>query len=677
MRRSFRYFPSLLVLLATLLGACNTAAPPLELQALASTDVAPGVAFLPPVGQEVDTTSFYASAQVRIDIHRLDGSDVGVDPILTFSTVDGSVRVEDEFYLALWRVSATLKDEPPTLRAVRVLAWATDFEPGSQLDEGVGCIETDPTKGCLVGTIDAELRRSRKQRGTTGALDLTRTRTLPIKLFIPGAAHEPASITEINRLAEPNAPFEATGPNCTVDEFSMPGQGLNALGSGLNALGSGLNALGSKGGLFLLGRGTMSGAPSIRLMQPAEAGVLASDLAGTGTLAQSAAILVVDDFGLNETTWRPIFEVGSDLLWPSPSLSAPELGVLVEGQAFSHGALVLHQIEQMVVAAGFDVKVTPEEWPEFQVFHRSGDDPKQYLVVAAVDTAGFDTDMIATRIQNALNALEFYNDLDPLDDVDIQRVAINMSFAIVPCSVLHDFEASGLETFEDYVAELGADNAIAADFYDELTRLLITPLSPADERNEDPLLTQIERCGDLELASNLTPQDVFAPIDPYEPQWPGDLSWRALVEWPEEFPSAEIPTWECPAGASVVYVASSGNFGLDYPMYPAAWPLVVGVSSQDAAATGFTTVKSSFSNSGEVMAPGALYELGRSSAGDPERVIAYAGTSFSAPVVSLFTALDLMLSSPTCGLHNTSRLTYFVDDGNEPLADAVTPSCLP
>ena len=173
----------------------------------------------------------------------------------------------------------------------------------------------------------------------------------------------------------------------------------------------------------------------------------------------------------------------------------------------------------------------------------------------------------------------------------VADIAVNMSFAVVPCSVLIDFDLSGFPTFESYIAALLASNP--GTTLAEIRRAIITPISP------DPLY-------------NLISGTLFQP--------------------------------------STVYIAAAGNYSLTFPMYPAAWPEVVSVSSHDV---GSTTI-SAFSNRGEVMITGGWFRL-TNPAGingpmtNAPRVV-YQGTSFSAPAASVFTAIDLASSPPECAL---------------------------
>ena len=640
-----------------LLAACGSVSDTFEPspEALASGRTAfelphAGVAFLPPVGPGIDTTGFYAGASLEIRFWALDGAVANTYLPPSYSTEDGTVRVEDASYQALWRVSDTAQAVgSPSL--VRVEVWGDDLA-GTPLDDscfGAGGRAANPdAEPCLLGSFRAMIRPDRSVKSGEGVLDLTRARTLPIKVFIQGAGLRPERLSDLTPLS-PGVTFDDVGPNCAVNEFNMPGQGLNAVGAGLNAVGA-------VGGLFLLSKDApVPDEPQVvRLLEASEAGELAEALV-EGFLVDSAAILIIDDFG-----WA--YTIDEALLRPDAGITLDDLQALVDSGGFSHGALVMQQVLEMVVAAGFTpAGAKPWTGADFHVFERVEADATVSIVVAAVDTHGLTTDVIPERIQNALNALRLYGAVE--DGIEIRNAAVNMSFVIVPCSVLDDFMAADLEDFETYVTALAADNDVADDF--DLVELLVQPLS--NSAGEQPLRDQVQCYEEGEDEYSFDSEANYY------------LDWWFLVNYGSEGEGQlDVPTWGCGAtGRSTTYVASAGNFGLGYPMYPAAWPEVVGVSSQNAAEpAGFEPEKSGFSNSGEVMAPGAVYLLGSSDAAGT-RVIGYAGTSFSAPVVSLFTALDLMALAPACGQQTWSQLSKAPDSGNAPLADAVDEYCGP
>jgi hypothetical protein len=211
-----------------------------------------------------------------------------------------------------------------------------------------------------------------------------------------------------------------------------------------------------------------------------------------------------------------------------------------------------------------------------------------------VNTEGFDTSLIAPRLESAFSQLR---------SLGYGSIAINVSFAIVPCSVRTNFEdnRATYPTFESYARRVAEINSVPLD---TVFRTIRRPVA------NDPLYTVIQGGGQI-------------------PPLPGEIR---------------------------VYVAAAGNYGLTYPMYPAAYPEVIGVSSKDVGGS-----RSDFSNKGEIMITGAWFRLTNpaslnGSFGNAPNVV-YAGTSFSAPAVSVFTAYDLASAMPKCALQ-TAAPTY-------------------
>jgi hypothetical protein len=702
-----------------------------------------GAVFLPPIGPPIDTAGFFAGAALRLEVWALDTQN---SPSRLLSTL--SATVGDRYYQANWQVRETAALLKGNESVVRVVATA-DGLVGSVLERACR-----GQRACVVGSFDARIKATRSTRADE-ILDLTATQTLPIKVWLQASPRRPTSLDELRRLSDGRPYTDGPTGNCLVTGFNMPSQGFNALGAGFNALGA-------VGGLYVRSPGDLQLPPpeayGVRMLTAGEAGAWASGL-GRGGASWSGAILVVDDF-------HGVFEVGTEA-WPTfagvddaPEVVASFLRSLVGGDALSHGALVLHQTLRMVEAAGYRLVAAPS--PDFHVYALDGAFP--FLVIAAVDIGGTDlgTSQAARRIGHALDALQHLSAVGD-DDFAILDAAVNMSFVIVPCSVLDDYgqaaaRIEGLDTFEEYVAALGADNAVALDFYADLLALLLRATAP----EVDPLKGRIEAC---EGVTPLTRTPVLPPldlgrtlkvdppqrtgeyvrypsaVDPAlwvevrlrpDPEGRGELlDWRSShpigrvevkggvgsliftqaagatsgeglhaplgpngrtyhdvshavfvplgvrplafledgawkdVSWSDLVERGSATPIDCARGR-INYVAASGNFGLPYAMFPAAWPEVVAVAAQYAVpGGGFDPRKAGFANAGEVVAPGALYELSRTASGT--QVLAYAGTSFSAPVVSLFTALDLMRDVPSCGLPARSLLTDEGDVENVPL----------
>lgn len=418
------------------------------------------------------------------------------------------------------------------------------------------------------------------------------------------------------RLLDPQNP-----ENCSVNDFEMPGQGWH-IGD-------------SVGGISLVD-GT--------LLDPSEAvkpELVAEQLAKLAELdiaEQSVALIVLDDFGGNSTTGVPsVFQLAPDAFFlPTSPLSGStdqqladlqgQIDVIEAAQGLSHGALVMNHILALINATG-------ELHADFSSLKRSGvvefkslDTDGVRLVVLGVDTEGGETGRIAPELMVALERV--------FDTKDIRKAVVNMSFAIVPCSILEDFEAvkDEYQDFSAYAEALKDANKglqggyNSSEFLNIIQSILSTPF------DGDPLVNAIE----------------------------------------------EQAAW----AADVLYVASAGNYSLPYSMFLGALPRVVSVSSFDIDAPASLSV---FSNYGEVVHSGAWFNLVDATGllGVGSSQVAYAGTSFSAPDVSTFSAFDYLKTRERCGLRpnnlpeiaqlNASNRDIFI---NKTLKDAVA-ACIP
>ena len=96
------------------------------------------------------------------------------------------------------------------------------------------------------------------------------------------------------------------------------------------------------------------------------------------------------------------------------------------------------------------------------------------------------------------------------------------------------------------------------------------------------------------------------------------------------------------AGLSGVFnlAASAGNEpDLDFPLFPSGWNTVIGVSAYEGNRG--AQVPWMGSSIGDVIFTGAWYEYENTG-------LYYAGTSFAAPVMSVFTALRLTIGANAC-----------------------------
>ena len=421
-------------------------------------------------------------------------------------------------------------------------------------------------------------------------------------------------ITKLSSARNRDVPLiDVQAGNCPVNEVDIPGEGYRV-----------------KGGIGGLVVGPI---PSgVDPVSPLEVGPQISAQAVPGT--EQAAIIVVDDFNGDAEQPGVYFidqQEGSTLAGLQGATTDEEMAALeVEVAAletnrqYSHGALVFNHT--LALLGAFDPNPEPSGIRVFVpkedavislpsvIFSRLG------VTVLALDTNNFDTADIGPRLQATIQTLAQQRQR-------ISRFAVNLSFGLVPCSVLADFDdvddtindtddikASGQPdlTFEEYLQEVLATNSLdAAKFRDDLANILTTPVGT------DPLLTGAET----------------------DPEGLGEVE--------------------------ISYLAASGNYRLPYSLFPGYWSEFVAVSA--SSATDPQVKDADYSNTGEVLMMGGYYTL---TAYDPRTGafteypnISIAGTSFAAPALSVFTALDFTGATPRCMTPDpASPLAFFKTD---------------
>ena len=558
------------------------------------------VRFQPPIGNSKPVRAELAeNASLELVIFNLDpeSGDASGDALgPAISTAGGKVTFADGIYSAAWDVSETASAASGPY--VRV-----EIRPAGIPHEQV-C--NDPWGACL-GYFDARIVSTGGQQshstkaasdvsaaagmGSKNTLTVPDHKTLQVDFkLLAGTAAAPESTAALVSLGGSGSEFDDAG-NCASNDFSLPGQGLQAVGAGLQAVGAGLQAVGAVGGLFLA--------------DPA----LTSD--GVGTTATvggqvrdhvqlgyhgNVAILVVDDF-------HGVYDLPSVLL-TGADIDYDDLQALLAGGALSHGSLVFHQLKQLAEAATADGTPYPGTPNASSAKYQWSGGSR--LLIQAVDAAGLDTDDLALALTAAVDDLPHH----------YQRVVVNMSFAIVPCAVVDDVASTvgtgAIPNFEAYVASLLQVNAIAPQDLDELGKLTAQPTA----LSSDPFF-----------------KFLACPL-------PSVAAGENRCDGKTDSSYAAVKT--------LVHVAASGNFGNGYALYPAALPTVISVGSLDVTGAGYSTSRSGFSNAATVLAPGALYHLATK---DTQEVV-YGGTSFAAPVVSLFAALDLASYPSQCDAGN-------------------------
>ena len=373
--------------------------------------------------------------------------------------------------------------------------------------------------------------------------------------------------------------------NCPIDGFEIPGQGTP-------------RAMGSIGGLAV--------APYPTGSTPGDASAVSEEIINLAVPAfdQRTAILVIDDFNGDvyfpdqriddaPVTLGSLRERLPEELSARVSQQEQELNILEDIGQLSHGSLFFNHTLSLLRVLSSDIQVDFLDDMLFAEF------PELGITVITVDTEKFNTKAIAKRTSDAVQSV--------FDKFGISRFAINLSFGLVPCSVLEDFRAAkeGLEspalTFERYVGEVLSENGLAEELREQLASLLTTPIE------NDPLLALAEE--DVSLSS-------------------------------EEGENSDV---ESSGGrvnpVMITYLAAAGNYGYDWSLAPGYWPEFVSVSAENLS--GPIGVKDpEYSNTGEVLLPGGFFEL---TFYDPaNRVwvtypdISVSGTSFAAPVLSVY-----------------------------------------
>ncbi len=420
------------------------------------------------------------------------------------------------------------------------------------------------------------------------------------------------SLTPGRLMLLQGVPMMEYSGNCTLNQLDMPEEGFRLKGS--------------TGGLASVYMNTPS-----PVGRPSEVGTSLVSLGEEDgvdwlqDLEHDVAIIILDNFKGHEVAGG-VYQLGEavfNLADGSPTdlearadALADKLDGLSEAGQLSHGALVFNHVLAVLSHVADAVAISDTT----VVFKKDG----HAIIVQGVDTQGFQTDAIVAELNNAIATLVGSQHVLGVP-VSVQRIAVNMSFAIVPCSVLWDYQQTrnngNAQSFEEYMALVTCVNAeqfgVACSpdaegfqrFHDDLWQIATTPLE------DDPLQTLIFRSTDL----------------------------------------------GGPHADALVFTASAGNYGdkLNYPLAPAAWPFVLSVSANNVD----KDVLAEFSNPGAISMAGAWFTLpdalGR--AGISAETLAttstvYAGTSLAAPGLAVFAALDLGQTKPTCSDALLTRL---------------------
>jgi hypothetical protein len=302
---------------------------------------------------------------------------------------------------------------------------------------------------------------------------------------------------------------------------------------------------------------------------------------------------------------------------------------------FSHGQYVYDVASQMLLTARDELKI-----------------PDEMIILDRVPVDYSDVSDIRQRIDDALTAYI---------QKGYARFVLNMSFNLVPCQYTVEAERWGIQgnpvlKWQDFKENYDNDNMREENY--SLIQYVQTSLD-------------VER----DVALNI----VYDWIGTYKGVVKDDAGEDQLD------PLLAYLESGLPAGIDVlVPVASAGNYqvfyqseydangnGLVDSFVPASWPEVIGVSSRTADGSQLSV----FSNEGGISAPGEWHAIPNSGG---EYV---AGTSFAAPVVSVWTAvMESSTSAITCDFDpwkvdetsNTVLVDALWDTGISP-----SPACTP
>lgn len=244
-------------------------------------------------------------------------------------------------------------------------------------------------------------------------------------------------------------------------------------------------------------------------------------------------------------------------------------------QNISHGALVMAHVNTLVRESGYTID--PNAQKEGTVWTKNGKNAQ----VVGVQLKGISSDGYIV-----FDLEEFRNQIAPYMDLpDDTSAVMNMSWVILPCRRVAElaahFDESDLPTFQDYLNALRLATEATSLAWDE-SRLsnLLDPVSFATDHTD------------------------------------------RLMD-----------------GVAVTFIASSGNQGLDFELFPAAFPDVISVGARGPHSSG--AAREAYSNAARVLATGGWFPLAylEDSADVLPDGLAYAGTSFAAPSMSVLAAL--------------------------------------
>lgn len=389
---------------------------------------------------------------------------------------------------------------------------------------------------------------------------------------------------------------------CLAHGFSTPGQDFHVSGSDFHVSGS----VGGK----VLGRpfDVTSGSGTVSVTSLAVSSLLDENMRRDAAWSLRQ---ILDRFLVSDTWWDVALIVADDFAdghyvvpeevfaFASRERDGAALAAYTDSGKFSHGSLVLHHVNAMIANTNH-FRLGRHE-PESGTFEWLSDYGRLTVKGLDLSTGVLDDPITSPEIANRIGS-----EIQALNS-DVANAfgrksnfVVNMSWVMLPCPTVRAFleNKDQIGTWEEYLAALEVPGSLTGlatgtEYFTELTRLL--SWVPAS----DPLFQMINAAEGIGTGEDLT----------------------------------------------ISFVASAGNFGMKFQMLPAAWPGVVGVGSPDPLENSGKIPLPPFSNYyADVVAPGAWFWLTPDVPGEPVSVsgeLSYAGTSYSAPLVSLVLALEM------------------------------------
>ena len=429
------------------------------------------------------------------------------------------------------------------------------------------------------------------------------------------------------------------GDRCVAHELNVPGQVFHLSGSEFHLSGS-------VGGMVLgeISYTDPQGSQAPVIFEALAVGDVLSETgfaAAGGPLFQEIVrdtmIVVADDFA------GGLFKLPQALFSLSDSPSGlVELSQLVDNAEISHGAMVMHQLNALISATGgFTLQNGTSSSSDESYWHWVQDSSGRALIVAALDLSA----PPSGNADGFISAQEVFDSLEKsLDDLrqflttelglQLPALVVNMSWVFLPCKTVEAF-VNNKDSFED--------------FGDYLEGIGISPNTSLES------LFKVIWEVDNQALTNL-------------------LTGEVPAEWMLGF---------IDQGGRLAFVAAAGNFGLlTYQLLPAGWSQVVGTGVVPEP----VQPRVGYSNPADVMVAGewfALQPIDGTGVLGALTELSYAGTSFAAPLTSLYVVSDLALATPVCtsGYNQVSELvtvqaSVFSTPLSPPLMSAIA-NCLP